>query len=79
MPYIVVNHDKLILSRTSPNALLSWEPTLDHAIEFETAQGALRCADMQGGEVHYTLSPDLVVGTGGPRGVDGDSDFGLAC
>lgn len=58
MPYIVVrNEDGTVLSRASPNALLTWESLRDagatdyrRAITFETHEGALMCAGMQGGK-----------------------------
>lgn len=61
MPYIVVNHEQSVLSRASPNALLSWidlgvsrATDYRYAIIFETFSGADKCAKMQGGEVRNT-------------------------
>lgn len=53
--YIVVRNDA-VLSRTSKDALLSWrtraqceEEGFYYCIPFDTYNGALRCAEMQGG------------------------------
>ncbi len=52
MPYIVVRkNDESVLSRTSPDALLTWERGTRDAITFETYSGASKCAQMQGGSV----------------------------
>ncbi len=59
MPYIVVRkNDESVLSRASPDALLTWldvgvsrATDFRYAITFETFAGAARCASMQGGEV----------------------------
>ena len=58
MPYIVVRNES-VLSRESPNALLSWidlgvsrATEYRYAVLFETCSGALKCAGMQGGNVH---------------------------
>jgi hypothetical protein len=59
MPYIVVKNDESVLSRVSPDALLSWidlgvsrATEYRYAVLFETCSGALKCAGMQGGSVH---------------------------
>ena len=61
MPYIVVRRDELVLSRTEDRALLSWidigvsrATDYRYAITFETHEGALKCAGMQGGDVRST-------------------------
>lgn len=57
MPYIVVKNEDAVLSRVSPDALLTWEPWKGSgsppvgAITFETFSGADKCARMQGGKV----------------------------
>ncbi len=57
MHYIIVrNHDQSVLSRTSPDALLTWIDAgvsvgtdYRYAVTFETYAGAEKCAAMQGG------------------------------
>jgi hypothetical protein len=56
MPYIVVKNENAVLSRVSPNALLSWvdigvsrATDYRYAITFETWNGAWKCSRMQGG------------------------------
>ena len=55
MTYIVVRNDH-VLSRTSKDALLSWRSRVEceaegfyYCIPFVTYNGAMRCAEMQGG------------------------------
>ncbi len=87
MPYIVVrNNDKSVLSRTSPDALLTWEQHPHYAVTFETYSGASKCAQMQGGDVWLWRDGGVRrlddEAASRRRGlgpwVDGDSDFGLA-
>ena len=70
MPYIVVRNEQSVLSRVSPDALLSWlgggvskATDYRYAITFETFSGADKCARMQGGTAHRI----------------GDWDTGVAC
>jgi hypothetical protein len=80
-----------VLSRVSPDALLSWvdlgvsrATDYRYAITFETLYGALRCAEMQGGEVRRVSGPggcphwvtDVGRGDGAACGV---GDGGNAC
>ena len=84
MPYIVVKNEQSVLSRVSPNALLSWidagvsrATEYRYAVLFETCSGALKCAGMQGGEVRRVSGPggcpvwvaDVARGDGAARGV----------
>ncbi len=93
MPYIVVKANESVLSRVSPDALLSWidlgvsrATDYRYAVLFETCPGALKCAGMQGGEVRRVSGPggcphwvtDVVRGDGAACGVgDRRIDRGL--
>lgn len=89
MPYIVVRRDGAVLSRTSPNALLTWERGTRAAVTFETSSGATKCAEMQGGSVVYQAAEGgcQVSGPSTARGVrrglghwvDDDGGTGLVC
>lgn len=77
MPYIVVRDDEHVLCRPSPGGLPQWltlalSEATEHryALTFETHEGALKCAGMQGGTVHqigeWTKKPAPVVRVDAP-------------
>jgi len=85
--YTVVRCDGSVLSRTSPDALLSWvdegvtrATDFRYAIIFSTYRGALKCAGMQGGEVRRASGQSTPVGVSRGLGpwVDRGCDLGLA-
>lgn len=84
MTYVVVNRENALLSRVSPDALLSWVDVgvsratdFRYAVTFETLYGATMCAGMQGGEAVHTS--DLARSVGASRGVGDCGDAGVAC
>ncbi len=89
--YIVVNRDNSVLSRTSPDALLTWIDAgvtvgtdYRYAVMFETYAGALKCAGMQGGAVRRREESEAL-GAPPSRGrglgpwVGGDCLYGVVC
>ena len=94
MPYVVVNREQSVLSRVSPDALLSWVDVgvsratdFRYAITFETLYGATMCAGMQGGEAKRVSDlggsamriADLARSVAASRGVGDCGDAGVAC
>ncbi len=94
MKYVVVNRENALLSRVSPDALLSWVDVgvsratdFRYAITFETLAGACKCAQMQGGEAKRvsdlggiaTRIAGLAGSVGASRGVGDCRDAGVAC
>ncbi len=91
--YVVVNRDNSVLSRASPDALLTWIDAgvsvgtdYRYAITFETYAGAAKCAAMQGG-IPRPLGEGANEVRGAPpsRGRDlgpwvgGDCLYGVVC
>lgn len=81
MPYVVVNREDSVLSRESPDALLSWidagvsrATDYRYAITFETNAGAVKCAGIYGG----VAVPTSAVGRSDDTGYGVERDGG-AC
>lgn len=63
MPYVVVNREGSVLSRASPDALLSWidlgvsrATDFRYAVLFETSSGAFKCAGIYDGRVMWVAA-----------------------
>ena len=79
MPYVVVNRENAVLSRASPDALLSWidagvarATDYRYAVLFETSSGARKCAGIYGGDIELVETPPEVGRSRDPAGGVGD-------